>query len=399
MASSVTPRDFSEIRWRGNWIWVEASTPGSPFGGDNSPREEAHGLFRKSFTLEKAPERAPARITADSRYVLFANGQEVFRGPVRSQPRRMHYDLLDLAPYLKPGENTVAVYVKYYGSHKSFWMPAAANMTLGKSGVLVFEADLGQAGWLVSDATWKAHKSDAWTEMPAVGVAGGVPVEIFDARKFPHAWQEPGFDDGGWGDAAAVPSMHIGGFARTQPPTDPYGPLYPRPIARLSGALKTPQVIQYEALQGQVDSGLNNPAGRLAASLDLPVASPAREGRLPLSLEVPPGGALRLKLDIGVIVSGLVEFEVSAPAGTVFDLAYLEEPLKPAQGMFGPHAGTRYTARGANDRFQVFDSNGLRYIYLLVHGASSPVTLKQIGCRSRFTPGREKQASSATMKR
>ena len=44
-------------------------------------------LFRKTIRLDSVPERVPARVTADSRYVLFANGQEVFRGPIRSQRR------------------------------------------------------------------------------------------------------------------------------------------------------------------------------------------------------------------------------------------------------------------------------------------------------------------------
>ena len=57
--------------------------------------------------------------------------------PIRSQPRRMFYDLFDLAPYLKTGENVLAVYVKYYGSPKSFWMPAPPGVALGRSGVIV----------------------------------------------------------------------------------------------------------------------------------------------------------------------------------------------------------------------------------------------------------------------
>ena len=88
----------------------------------------------------------PARITADSRYALYVNGHEVLRGPVRSQPRRMMYDLVDLAPHLKVGENTIAVYVKYYGRPNSFYIPPAPNTGLGKTGALVFEANLGETG-------------------------------------------------------------------------------------------------------------------------------------------------------------------------------------------------------------------------------------------------------------
>jgi hypothetical protein len=231
MTDPITPKDFGEIRWRGNWIWTEApAIPRDRFAamrGSREPRKEAHGLFRKTFTLASVPKRVPARITADSRYLLFVNGREVNHGPVRSQPRRLHYDLLDLAPYLTQGENVVAIHVRYYGTAKSCWMPAVANMMLGRSGVLVFEANVGplvdaEDGWLVSDASWRATKSDAWSEPPKGGgpVGGGVPVEIFDAGRFPYGWEQPGFDDSAWESAALIPAMHIGGLARTQPPTD-----------------------------------------------------------------------------------------------------------------------------------------------------------------------------------
>jgi len=232
MSAAVTAHDFPEIRWQGHWIWVpeEPIKPSGPLSASVNPQApETHGLFRKTVHLDQVPDRAPARITADSRYALFVNGQGVFRGPIRSQPRRLYYDLFDLAPYLQPGENVLAVYVKYYGTPKSYWMPATPNLTLGKTGILVFEADLGAAGWLVSDASWKARKSDAWSDQWRNDiedpVGGGVPIEVFDARRFSHDWYDAGFDDSGWGAAQVVPAMHLGGFASTQPPTDPYGPL------------------------------------------------------------------------------------------------------------------------------------------------------------------------------
>src|SRR5262245_32992328 len=264
MSTAVTPRDFPEIRWHGHWIWVPEE-PVKPSGfrsaGVDPQAKEAHGLFRRTVRLGHVPDRAPARITADSRYALFVNGQEVSRGPIRSQPRRLYYDLVDLAPYLQPGANLLAVYVKYYGRPTSFWMPAVPNMTLGKSGILVFEADLGAAGWLISDGSWKVHKAEAWSEIGsshlADHVGGGIPIELFDARRFPHAWHTAEFDDQHWGSAQVVPAVHIGGFARTSPPSDPYGPLYPRPIAALGGTLKLPAAARIELLAGQVDATLD----------------------------------------------------------------------------------------------------------------------------------------------
>lgn len=97
----VTAADFPEVRWHGHWIWTEGPLPERGFAGMGAPPlppAEAHGLFRKRIILTAVPACAPARITADSRYILYVNGEEVFRGPARSQPRRTQYDLFDIAP-------------------------------------------------------------------------------------------------------------------------------------------------------------------------------------------------------------------------------------------------------------------------------------------------------------
>ena len=84
-------------------------------------------------------------------------------------------------------------------------------------------------------------------------------METFDARVFPFGWQEAWFDDTGWGAAQVVPATHIGGFARTQPPTDPYGPLYPRPIAKLGGEIRGPSSVRVETLRGEIDAAIVSP--------------------------------------------------------------------------------------------------------------------------------------------
>lgn len=391
MSSPISVQDFPEIRWKGHWIWVPEDqfdlTTGLP-GTDRSSGQEAHGLFRKTVYLNTIPDRVPARITADSRYVLYANGQEVFRGPIRSQPRRLYYDLFDLAPYLQEGENTIAVYVKYYGTPKSYWIPATPNSMLGKSGILVFEANLGDSDWLISDESWKAHKSDAWLD----GLQGedfvggsGIPIEGVDARKLPANWREVDFDDSHWGNAQQIPAVHIGGFAHTQPPTDPYGPLYPRPIAKLDGNIVSPTNITIETIAEKLDLSAGSPVVRVGKSMSL--TGTANNGNLPLEIEVPDDGFVRLVMDMGRIVSGLVQMQVQASAGTIFDLSYVEAPLKSdTLDLHGSHAGSRYIARGDQDQFEVFDSNGFRYAYLLIHGTKGTVRLDTFAVREHIYP-------------
>lgn len=272
-------------------------------------------------------------------------------------------------------------------------MPATPNLTLGKTGTLVFESDLGAAGWLVSDATWRARKAEAWSDDWRNDiddpVGGGVPVEVFDARRFPHGWRDLEFDDSGWSAAQVVPAMHIGGFADTQPPTDPYGPLYPRPIARLHGQIQVPATVHVETLDGQVNTAFASPSKRVRAAVTLDARTTLQVERLPVTVNVPAAEVARLSFDMGHIVSGLVRFDVQAPAGTVLDLAYLEEPLNDPNSNIDVRAGTRYIARGDHDRFQVFDSNGFRYAYILVHGVQGSVTLRSFEVQEQLYPWEE----------
>ena len=278
MSVEITPQDFPEIRWQGHWIWVPEepiSVTGSisASASINSQAPETHGLFRKSVYLEQVPDRVPARITADSRYALFVNGQEVFRGPIRSQPRRLYYDLFDLAPYLQAGEKYLGG-VRQILRHAQILLDASfTKPDAWHDGYFGLRGQFGvqDRGWLVSDASWKAKKSDAWSSDRRNDsddpVGGGVPIEVFDARHFPHDWRDASFDDSGWGAAQVVPAKHIGGFAQTQPPTDPYGPLYPRPIAKLSGQVCTPAVVTVETLDGQVDTSISIPNKRVRAAV------------------------------------------------------------------------------------------------------------------------------------
>jgi hypothetical protein len=52
----------------------------------------------------------------------------------------------------------------------------------------------------------------------------------------------------------------------------------------------------------------------------------------------------------------------------------------------GMHAGTRYIARGENDRFQVYDALGFRYANLLFHGTAGQVTLRRFAVQEDVYP-------------
>ena len=91
----MTINDFPGVRWRGHWVAPdvpEFEIDPTSVGSDLPPAEFSRALFRRVFDIEDVPPRVPLRLSADSRYLLWVNGVEVGRGPIRSQPRRLRYD-------------------------------------------------------------------------------------------------------------------------------------------------------------------------------------------------------------------------------------------------------------------------------------------------------------------
>ena len=88
-------------------------------------------LFRRVLELDEVPPSVPARIWADGRWVLRVNGTEAGRGPVRSDPRRAHYDVVDLAGLLRVGANAVTIVARHFGSATSWWTPVPPTYSLG----------------------------------------------------------------------------------------------------------------------------------------------------------------------------------------------------------------------------------------------------------------------------
>jgi hypothetical protein len=374
--------------WSGHWIAPEPPPEHEQLNPVESPARAgfSRSLYRRNFRMAEVPREVPARLTADSRYVLWVNGREVGRGPARSQPLRLHYDEIDLAPHLVAGENTVAVLVTYYGDATPFWMPAPGGGAIGRDAVLVFEARLPD-GVLVSDGRWRSMRSSAWNLATGLPGLPGLPVEVFDARELPSGWTESGFDDSSWPWATVLAAGHIGGFGRSRPPTYPYGRLLPRGISHLTGDRVAPVRVLDSSTRPRPAWEHDNPVARVLEVLGGPVGDSV-PGELPATVQVGPDSVHHLAVDFGRIVAGFVELDVVAPPAITVELYYREKPFRSGGFAFSdPVTGARYVARGGPDTFEATEINGFRYAHLVVHAdRPATVTVNRFQVREHLYP-------------
>ena len=138
---SLTLPAQNDSTWVGQWITAADC--------QNTPNTWI--ILRKTVSIDQVPEPFEARIAADSKYWMWINDSlVVFEGGLKRgpSPEGTYYDVVDLSPYLKEGENTLAVLLWYFGkdgfSHKSS----------GKAGFL-FDARKDGVN-IVSDPSWQA---------------------------------------------------------------------------------------------------------------------------------------------------------------------------------------------------------------------------------------------------
>ncbi|MBA2530961.1 MAG: hypothetical protein H0V23_02510 [Nocardioidaceae bacterium] len=239
-------------RWRGRWIWDHA--PEATHWWHRTDSESHYVYLRRTLEVTLVPRHAPARVTCDSRYALHVNGRLLARGPVRSEPELLGWDVVDLAPALVPGRNVFVALCRYYGAAGPWWLPAAPLGTLGR-GSFCFETALNSGLDLVSDETWHAVPTpwvpNRWATMHAF------PPEVVDGRRAPANLHDPATDDSRW-PPAVILSGQLAGTILDRPPAAPYMSPQRRELPQLTSTELSPRRL----LDGQpiLGSALDEPA-------------------------------------------------------------------------------------------------------------------------------------------
>ena len=150
-------------------------------------------IFRNTLNIGDAFNAAHVKIAADSKYWLWINGEMVvFEGGLKRGPNYndTYYDEVDVSPYLKQGENVIAVLVWYFGKN------GFSHHSSGKAG-FIFELFTDNNLQLVSDKTWLALPHTAYLH----SYEGSQPNYrlsesnvIYDARRDPGRFMEKDFE-------------------------------------------------------------------------------------------------------------------------------------------------------------------------------------------------------------
>ena len=347
MAGSKWP-----ITWDARWIWAApAPSPASPIEAAGLPPKETWNRFcylRRVVDLESIPASVPARVTADSRFVMFVNGVEVARGPARSIPERLAWTEIDLAPYLHPGRNAIASLARFYGLPGPWWRPATPSFILG-FGSFAFESP---AIGVISDATWKGRAAPYRQDVVRSAALPVPPIEILDGGAIPVGWNEAAFDDSGWQPAVELSAGTLSPN-RTRIPVEPFTAPEPGEIAALTAI---PIALNELSRRGVAASSSDDP-----------------RGAYPTPVESEGGPDTMVNFDAGMITLATPWAVVRGPAGSTVDVYCGEDLRADGSAETNPRQfAMRYILRGgaAAERLESYEPVGLRYLSIVARGGA-----------------------------
>lgn len=307
--------------------------------------------FRRVFELDVTPSRFVVHVSADNRYRLFVNGEQVSSGPQRSDLLHWRYETVDLAPHLRPGRNVLAAVVWNWGAEK----PVAQ---FSRQTAFLLQGNSPREAVVNSGPEWKVLRNSGYAPIPVAGnTVGGYyaapPGEAIDGRRYPWGWERLEFQEDGWVAAATDTGPRA---RRTQlRASNPFGEAGGWQLVARSIPPMEESRTRFAAVRRS--EGIEPADGFLRGTSDLVVPAKSR---------------VVLLLDQAHLTNALVVLQTSGGAGSTVKLVYAEA-LKDARGNKGNRndiegktiAGVRdefLPDGGARRRFQTLWFRTYRYV-------------------------------------
>jgi alpha-L-rhamnosidase len=319
--------------------------------------------FRQTVELDEKPKHFNVHVSADNRYRLYVNGVSVIAGPQRSDVMHWRYEEIDLAPFLREGNNVIAAVVWHWGEHK----PVAQHSF--RMGFLIRGATAEETLIDTGTTVWKSFANNAYAALPVTreqvgGYYASPPGESLDSSRYPWGWRDAGYDDSAWQAAEVVRvardrgrfPFNAGGWqlvARSIPAMDEHRVRFAA-VRRTEGVSKDEKFLQ------------NNGA-----------------------LIVPANTTATVLLDQSHLTNAYFRMEASHGAGSQVSVTYAEA-LKDENGIKGHRdeiAGKKISGivdrfrigGGENREFQTLWFRTYRYVELNIETGDEPLEINDVG--------------------
>jgi alpha-L-rhamnosidase len=350
LKAQVIDASYLHEPWKASWITV----PGANTTG--------YGVyyFRKGFELTSIPKAFPIYVSGDNRYKLFVNEKMVSLGPARGDLAHWNYETIDLAPFLKAGQNIIAAQVW----NEAELLPEG-HLSLRTAFILQGAAAESQV--LNSNESWRCIQDYSYSPIPVLMqtyyVAG--PGERINMAAHPKDWEKVYFQDNNWKPAlplfAGFPKQVKGQFGMISN------------WLLIPSSLPQMELTQQRLLQV-----------RKAEGIAVPASFPATK----TTLSVPANTTVTLMLDQTFLTNAYPTLIFSGGKEGTISISYQEALFTkyPEKGNRNEIEGKTMIGRidsllsdgTANQRFTTLNWRTYRYIQLRITTKESPLVLEDV---------------------
>ena len=162
---------------------------------------EDYGLycFRKKINLQEKPSVFIVHVSGDNRYKLLVNEKLVSVGPALGDIRHWNFDIVDISPYLKSGDNIVAAKVWNEGNLK------AVRQFSYRTGFFL-QGTNEQTQVLNTNDSWKCIRDNSYTPIRQTvrGYYAAGAGDSIDMHNQVKDWEKLSLDDTSWKQAQSV---------------------------------------------------------------------------------------------------------------------------------------------------------------------------------------------------
>ncbi len=345
-------------KWDAQWISYQ----------DVSLLEYGVFHFRKTFNLSGKPTEFIVHISGDNRYRFFVNGTEVCNGPARGDLANWHFETIDIAEYLKEGDNVLSSVVWNFGDYKP--LAQISNKT-----AFIVQGNDNLEARINTNNTWRVYKNEAYIPpvLQSSHTVVGLGVDV-DGNKYPYGWKQLNFNDKEW----KQPVLLGNGIPRGKFTFWDWG-LVPRNIPFME--YKFQRIKEVKRTENiNVESGFLN-------------------GESPIN--VPANSKVKILFDQTVLTTAYPEIVVSGGKGSTIEISYAEAMVD-EKGVKGnrnqidnkkmlSYYSDKFRPDGGNDRhFQPLWFRTYRYMELTVETKNEPLIISDLYAYFTAYPFEEK---------
>jgi hypothetical protein len=177
-ATSLFPLNpaLESSEWKAVWI----ACPNAP------DRDPGVFYFRKRFILKSVPTHFWIHVSADNRFILHVNGLYAGEGPARGDTLHWRFETIDLGPYLRKGNNTLAAVVWNFGTMSPLAQMSSRTAFLLQGDTAEEKAANTDRSWLVKQETGRTPMKE---EQGAPYSSAGIGERI-DGRLLDSSWDQ-----------------------------------------------------------------------------------------------------------------------------------------------------------------------------------------------------------------